>query len=63
MSEKRIPENENDNFLSIYWQMLGEIESHTDPEKDVLNKILVEGAYKVLHRSGIYTNTKPRWQP
>lgn len=55
-----IPQNEVSNILSIYWQMLQEIEANTNPEKDPLNKLLVEGAYKVLNRAGI-SEQKPRW--
>lgn len=60
MNDKEIPKNEMANFLSVYWQMLAEIEAKTDPEKDVLNKILVEGAYNVLRRSNII-NRQARW--
>jgi len=56
-----IPENEVENFISVYWQMLAEIESRTDPKKDILNALLVEGAYKVLDRSGIIKRV-PRWK-
>ena len=55
-----IPENEQDNFISVFWQMLGELESRTDPEKDILDKHLVEGAYTLLNRSNIIQE-KPRW--
>lgn len=56
----RIPENEIENFISVYWQMLREIEENTDPKNERLNAILVEGAYKLLARAGVH-NGKPRW--
>ena len=59
MSE--IIETEIDNILSIYWQMLSKIERETDPEKDSLDKILVEGAYTALNRIG-YTIYRPKWE-
>lgn len=57
----RIPEKEVANVLSVYWQLLIEVESKTDVVKDPLGKLLVEGAYKVLNRSDI-TQAKPRWE-
>ena len=56
-----IPEEEVENLLSVYWQLLGEVETNTNPDKDILNKYLVEGAYRVLNRAGILRNAKPRW--
>lgn len=55
-----IPENEQYNFIFVFWQMLAEIEGRTDPEKDILDKHLVEGAYTLLNRSNIIQE-KPRW--
>lgn len=60
MNDKEIPKHEMANFISVFWQMLGEIEANTDPKKDALNKILVEGAYNVLRRSNI-TDQQARW--
>lgn len=62
MSTYKIPEDEIDNFVSVYWQMLAELEARIDPDKDVLDRRLVEGAYRVLNRSGIFPNAKPRWK-
>jgi hypothetical protein len=56
----QIPKSEQENFISVYWQMLREIESNTDPKKDILNKHLVDGAYRLLNRAGICDN-KPCW--
>jgi len=56
-----IPEEEVENFISVYWQLLAEVEGNTDPKKDILNKHLVEGAYTVLNRSGVIGN-RPRWE-
>lgn len=47
---------------SIYWQMLMEIESTTNPEKDILNKSLVEGAmrhWNKMHPKQV--PVEPRW--
>lgn len=57
----KIPENEVENILSIYWQMLREIETHTRPQEDPYNAMLVRGAYKVLKRCSIYDG-KPEWE-
>jgi hypothetical protein len=56
-----IPKDEQENILDIYWQMLMQIESHTKPEKQPLDAHLVEAAYKVLDRAGLYVG-KPRWK-
>ncbi len=59
--KNKIPENEIDNVLSVYWQLLSEVHVNTDPKKDILNKKLVEGAYNVLNRIG-YTKARPIWE-
>lgn len=59
--DTKIPENERANFLSVYWQMLREIEAETDPEKSPLNKVLVEGGYSLLNRIGA-TSLRPVWE-
>ena len=57
-----IPDNEKENLLSVYWQMLMELESKTDPSKDTYEKNLIEGAFKLLHRCGcIPVTNKPFW--
>jgi hypothetical protein len=61
MNKQSIPEEEVENFISVYWQMLSDIESRTNPDTDILDKILVEGAHNLLRRSGIF-NTYPRWE-
>jgi hypothetical protein len=51
-----------ENTLDVYWEMLMQMESHTDPKKDILNKDLVERAYKnwnMLHPQSL--PIKPRW--
>jgi len=57
----KIPDNEVENLLSVYWQLLGEVEGKTEPKKDILNARLVEGAHNVLNRAGI-TDSRPRWE-
>lgn len=55
-----IPKEEMGNFISVYWQMLREIETHTRPQEDPFNAMLVRGAYKLLNRCDIIQN-KPEW--
>ena len=61
-SEELIPKEEQENLLGVYWQMLREIESHTDSKKNALNASLVEGAYNVLNRIGYIEDAKPDWK-
>lgn len=56
-----IPENEVENVISVYWQMLGELESKLDTEKDILDKHLIKGAYDLLNRAGI-SSARPRFE-
>jgi hypothetical protein len=56
----KIPKTEVENLISVYWQMLGELEAKAENEKNQLDIKLVEGAYRVLNRAGI-TDAKPRW--
>ncbi len=49
-----------EDLFDIYWQLLNAIEMHTDPKEDILNKLLVESAYKVVNRHGLSKHT-PRW--
>lgn len=53
----------DDNTKDLFWQMLREIEEHCDPKKDILNKLLVEAAYK--HWNKCHPNNhcppEPRW--
>lgn len=41
-----IPESEQENVLSIYWQLLGECEALADNENDAMLQRLVEGAFR-----------------
>lgn len=52
---------DQDDVLHILWQLLIEVQANTDPKKDILNKVLVEGAYNVLNNIG-YTKARPRWE-
>ena len=56
-----IPDNEVKNILSVYWQMLRELEGYTNPSTNKGNSQLVEAAYKVLRRAGIHDG-HARWQ-
>lgn len=50
------------NTQDLFWQMLREIESNTDPKNDVLNKMLVEAAYKHWNKNNPENRPlKPRW--
>lgn len=52
----------DENTESLYWQMLMEVESKTNPEKDVLGKLLVEAAYNHWNKKHPKTRpVKPRW--
>jgi len=55
-----IPEEEQENILSVYWQLLREVESRCGTKALPVDKCLIIGAYKVLHRCGI-TDTKPQF--
>ncbi len=61
MPEHPIPEKEQDNFVSVLWQLLREVESKTDPKTDPTNVCLVEGGYRLLNRT-VFPNVKPRWK-
>ena len=57
-----IPENEQDNLVSLLWQMMVELEGQvTNVRKDSHKVTLVEGGYKILHRCGHFKNVHPRW--
>lgn len=56
-----IPEDEVENFLAVYWQMLVSIENSIDPKKDILDAVMVEGGYELLNRAGVI-NKKPYWK-
>lgn len=56
-----IPEEEHENLLSVYWQMLTELEAHCDPVKDPGRALIVEGGFRILNRAGIHDG-KPRWK-
>jgi len=57
----KIPENEQENILSVYWQMLRELETKAYADCDPFKRILVEGGYKVLNRIK-FTTHRPIWE-
>ena len=59
-TDRKIPEAEHGNVLSVYWQMLRELEERIDPNNK-LDNLLVTGGYNVLNRIGV-TNQRPRWE-
>lgn len=58
----QIPDDEKESTLSLFWQMLRQIESKTCPDKDPLDALLVTGAYNLLNRIGA-TDARPGWEP
>lgn len=58
---KNLTEEEYENILHLYWEMLCAIESDTDPKTDALDRLLVESGHTILRRLKI-TNSYPRWQ-
>jgi len=56
----KIPENEVENVVSVFWQMLMQIESRTKPGRNTLDVHLVEGGYAIMQRCGV-TTAVPRW--
>ena len=63
MPRTNIPKNEMDNVLSVYWQLLREVESKTHSKPNGIDICLVEGAYKVLNRIKAFgkSNLEPEW--
>lgn len=62
MNESKIPENEVENVLSVYWQMLRELESKAECSNgDPFLRLLVEGGYTVLNRCEV-TKERPSWE-
>jgi hypothetical protein len=57
----KIPENEQENVLSVYWQMLTELEIQAHSTNDPFKKLLVTGGYNVLNRIN-FTKYRPRWE-
>jgi hypothetical protein len=58
---QEIPEKEVENVLSVYWQMLRELESQAHSDKDPYKRMLVAGAYGVLNRISFTTHC-PVWE-
>lgn len=56
-----IPKNEQENVLSVYWQMLIELETQAHSTNDPFKRMLVAGGYNVLNRIN-FTKTRPRWE-
>jgi len=58
----KIPEDEQENVLHLFWIMLRECESQAvrGDKHDPCLKITVEGGYTVLNRIGL-TKNQPHW--
>lgn len=55
-----IPKNEQENILSGFWDLLGEVEQNADNENSPVTKHMVEEYYKLWNRvTG--QNHEPRW--
>lgn len=61
MKTCEIPKGEMENFVSVYWQMLRELEGKCNPKKDPGLALIVEAGYRVLNRSGMHDG-KPSWK-
>lgn len=61
LEDTKIPDNEMTNILSVYWQMLRELEQRIDPQAEPLDRLLVGGAYELLNRIGA-TSNRPYWE-
>jgi hypothetical protein len=59
--DSKVPEDEADNVLYMFWIMLQELERITYVQADVHNKLTVNQAYGLLNRIG-YTKHRPRWE-
>jgi len=50
------------DLQQLCFELLVEVENHTDPAKDILNKRLVEYGYSKLNSMGVLTGaTTPIW--
>lgn len=49
MKEYKIPEEEQENFASVYWQMLVALESKTGKE-DILDRYIIDGAKELWEK-------------
>ncbi len=58
MPEYTIPENEVDNFVSLFWTMLRELESKAELQSNpnAYEKRVVEGGYALLRRAKVFPN-------
>lgn len=55
-----IPKSEQENVLAVYWQMMKDQEEKAYDSKNQLDRLLVEGAYRLWNRvTG--SDLKPRW--
>lgn len=61
MAEYNIPPEEVTNVVSVFWQMMRELESETNSKKDLGKRVLVEGAYNVANRINL-TPERPTWE-
>lgn len=55
-----IPENEQENILSVYWMLLSEVEM-TLKKEDAIRKLIVSQSYDLLNRIG-YIESRPRFE-
>ena len=56
----KIPENEQDGVMDVYWTMMRECETHAHNTNDAILKMWVEAWYEKYNRiSGL--KNKPAW--
>ena len=61
MRNTNIPENEHENVLDLFWQMLRTLDAHLKPEEDAVCALTVSASYDLMNRIGM-TKARPRWE-
>ena len=57
----KIPEDEVENVLALFWEILVNLESKVGRSGGVLDKMLLSSAYNLLNRID-FTNLRPRFE-
>lgn len=61
-----IADDEVEHVMYMYWVMLAQMESNCNPDKDILDRHMIDSAYSVLNRvakksGSVWCDFKPRW--
>ena len=56
----KIPEDETENVLALFWEILVNLESKIGRSGGVLDKLILSSAYDLLNRID-FTNLRPRF--